>query len=527
VDEQSAPLPGIDEYVVARGGDLLRTAWLLTGDRHRAEDLVRTALGKALPHWRHIAASEAGHHDADVRRLMMTSYTAGRRHGRGDGRPSQHPSGQVWAPPDPRDVEDAVLRRDVLRALDGLPRVQRAVIVLRYFDDLSEAQTADALELSPGTVRSQSTRALAALAPTLAAPASGPHDPQWKLRDALGRTAPSSPSVDGLADSVRGYAARVRRRRRRTAASLTAVALVAAGTLALATGPELPFLPRPDPVPMPTVTSTQPVSSGLAFQSCQLPTIPLTGLSRNARPPSQRYDAVLVCARTDQDSVWSGSLPPDDVVAAPEALDSLRIEPRDEGVGCPPLPSGPAFRLLVRSKDGAVAYLPNEALRCQGWEMLASYFVAVAEQRGSPEADPLDGGYLGCPPLWQTPSTTVLTTLPRGTVLATATICLHPLVEATLSEVPRLRPMRGGVLGEVQLGPLNEELARRGTVRSPRAPCTQQSWVYVLRAVTADRRLVELAGNCPHELEVVGAPGNTLRLGAAASSVLRGSVLGS
>ena len=516
MDEQSALLPSFDDYVTARGGDLLRTAWLLTGDRQRAEDLVRTALAAVLPHWRRIAAQEAGHHDADVRRTMMATYATRRRRGPDHDRPSEPVAG------DPGGGEDAAVRDDVLAALARLPRAQRAVVVLLYFEDLGESQAAEALDSSVGTVRALGQRALAALPPTLAAPGSGPLDPQWRLRDALQGAAPSSPDVDGLAEGARRSAARSRRRRRTAGASLAAGTLVAVGTLALATGPNLPLLPDPEPSP----TTSSPPS--LPFQYCQLPAVAAAPAGSDGRSMSERYDAALVCARTDGDSVWSGSLPPDDVLTEPPALDLLRVAARDDGATCPPsLPRGPAFRLLLRTHDGTVEYLPNEALRCDGWEALSSYFVAVAEQRGDTAEDPRDGSYLACPPAWKTSAGTAPSSLPRGTVFATATICLHPLVEVTPTAAPVFRGMRGNVLGDLQVAPINGELADHGTVRARPRACAQKLWRYVLRAVTSEGEVVELASSCPEQLELVGAPGTVLRLGPEVASLLRGSVLGS
>jgi RNA polymerase sigma-70 factor (sigma-E family) len=159
VATRPAARPGFAEYVAARGDSLLRTAWLLTGDHHRAEDLVQTALGKTWPHWSQIVESGEGSYDAYVRRVMMTTYIAWwRRRWNAELPMAQLPerSGEV--------NQDAVeLRRDLLIALSALPRGQRAVVVLRYFEDLTEAQTAEALGCSVGTVKSHSARALAAL----------------------------------------------------------------------------------------------------------------------------------------------------------------------------------------------------------------------------------------------------------------------------------------------------------------------------------------------------------------------------
>ena len=148
-----------DEYVAARGADLLRTAYLLTGDHHRAEDLVQTALSKVWPRWDQVVAAEATSPHAYVRRVMLTTYIAWWRRRWTGEQPTEH------LPDDGgRDESDVVaLRRDLLQALAALPRGQRAVVVLRYFEDLTEAQTAQALGCSVGTVKSQCSRALTGL----------------------------------------------------------------------------------------------------------------------------------------------------------------------------------------------------------------------------------------------------------------------------------------------------------------------------------------------------------------------------
>ncbi|QGN59243.1 SigE family RNA polymerase sigma factor [Nostocoides sp. HKS02] len=152
--------PTFDDYVAARGAALLRRAWLLTGDHQRAEDLVQTALGKAWPQWRRISEQGDGSYDAYVRRVMLTTYIAWWRRRWN----AEYPTEVVPEPGDNPDEEDlATLRRDVLAALAQLPRGQRAVVVLRYFEDLTEAQTAEALDCSVGTVKSQTARALAVL----------------------------------------------------------------------------------------------------------------------------------------------------------------------------------------------------------------------------------------------------------------------------------------------------------------------------------------------------------------------------
>ena len=157
--EAFASPPSFDDYVAARGRHLLRTAWLLTGDHQKAEDLVQTALGKCWPRWGRITASGSGSYDAYVRRVMVTTYIAWWR---------RRWNAEVVTERLPETGEDGgvdrlLQRRDLQVALAALPRGQRAVLVLRYFEDLTEAQVADALDCSVGTVKSQAARGLATL----------------------------------------------------------------------------------------------------------------------------------------------------------------------------------------------------------------------------------------------------------------------------------------------------------------------------------------------------------------------------
>jgi RNA polymerase sigma-70 factor (sigma-E family) len=144
-----------DAFVAARGDALWRTAWLLTGDRYTAEDLVQTALAKAWPKWPGIG--EESRFEAYVRRTLFTTYVGWWRRKWNGERPTEHP------PERPAHMTDIEGGHDLLRALAALPRMQRAVVVCRWFDDLTEAQTAERLGISTGTVKSHSSRALAAL----------------------------------------------------------------------------------------------------------------------------------------------------------------------------------------------------------------------------------------------------------------------------------------------------------------------------------------------------------------------------
>ncbi len=141
------------DFVIRQRTRLLRTAYLLTGHRHDAEDLVQTALIKAVPHWHRIS----GDPEAYVRRILVRENISRWR-------------GRRWREvvvEDPGEVglhdEDVTGRIALHRALAQLPPRQRAVLVLRYFDDLSEAETARAIGCSVGTVKSTTSRALARL----------------------------------------------------------------------------------------------------------------------------------------------------------------------------------------------------------------------------------------------------------------------------------------------------------------------------------------------------------------------------
>lgn len=147
--------PGFDAFVAERGDALWRTAWLLTGDAQRAEDLVQTALGKCWSKFERVSAG--GSFEAYVRRTMLTTYTAWwRRRWNGEVPTEALPHTSTQR-------EDVEGRADLMTALAALPKGQRAVVVLRYFDDLTEQQTAEVLACSVGTVKSQNARALAAL----------------------------------------------------------------------------------------------------------------------------------------------------------------------------------------------------------------------------------------------------------------------------------------------------------------------------------------------------------------------------
>jgi RNA polymerase sigma-70 factor (sigma-E family) len=141
-----------DEFVGARSPALLRTAYLLTRDHALAEDLVQTALAKAWFHWSRIKSDDP---EPYVRRILVTTYSAWwRRRWTGEIPTEELP--ETPAPPG----EDGI---DLWDALGRLPRRQRAVLVLRFYEDLTEAETARLMGCSVGTVKSQASKALAKL----------------------------------------------------------------------------------------------------------------------------------------------------------------------------------------------------------------------------------------------------------------------------------------------------------------------------------------------------------------------------
>lgn len=149
------PPEGFAEFVRARSDALLRSAWLLTGDAGRAEDLLQTALTKAWRSWSSVEQPEAY-----VRRILFTTYvSAWRRHWRGE-----LASGAVPDAPDTHDMASDIATRDMVRrALGRLSRRARAIVVLRYIEDRPVAEVAELLGCSPETVKSTASRAMSTL----------------------------------------------------------------------------------------------------------------------------------------------------------------------------------------------------------------------------------------------------------------------------------------------------------------------------------------------------------------------------
>ncbi|WP_199523615.1 SigE family RNA polymerase sigma factor [Micromonospora craterilacus] len=152
-------------YVAGRIAALSRAAWLLTGDRHQAEDLVQLTLVRVARHWERVCA--AGDPEPYVRRTMYSQHVSlWRRRWRGVDLRADPP--EQTMPDGTAGVAQALVVRAALARL--APR-QRAVLVLRFFEDLTEVEAAAALGCSVSTVKSQTRDALARLrahAPELA-----------------------------------------------------------------------------------------------------------------------------------------------------------------------------------------------------------------------------------------------------------------------------------------------------------------------------------------------------------------------
>ena len=138
---------------------LYRLAFAVSGDRAAAEDDLQNAFAKVYSNWGRVR--RADHPEAYVRRIVLNEVLGGRRNGflkRERPNAAVEPTGSVASP------EAGVVERDAIwTAVRSLPPRQRAVVVLRYYEDLSEAEIAEALGCSRGTVKSQASAAIAAL----------------------------------------------------------------------------------------------------------------------------------------------------------------------------------------------------------------------------------------------------------------------------------------------------------------------------------------------------------------------------
>lgn len=146
---------GFRAFVEQNGATLLHAARLLTGDHHRGEDLVQTALTKVYLKWGRIEAPLPY-----ARKALVTAHIDQSRRKWWGERPTETLPEQPTASP---DVAASDMRDELRRMLSGLSARERAVVVLRYYCDLSEQDTADTLGIPVGTVKSSCARALARL----------------------------------------------------------------------------------------------------------------------------------------------------------------------------------------------------------------------------------------------------------------------------------------------------------------------------------------------------------------------------
>jgi RNA polymerase sigma-70 factor (sigma-E family) len=146
---------GFAQFVAARGRALQRTAWLLTGDWGIAEDLVQTALVRAWPRWERIHRRDQP--ELYVRKIILNTWLSWRQTKWRNEQATEHlPDGVVHG-----DMEGEItVRLAVRNALQSLTHRQRAVVVLRIFDDLPERQVADLLNCAVGTIKSTLSQAL-------------------------------------------------------------------------------------------------------------------------------------------------------------------------------------------------------------------------------------------------------------------------------------------------------------------------------------------------------------------------------
>ncbi|MDG4786367.1 SigE family RNA polymerase sigma factor [Micromonospora sp. WMMD1102] len=147
-----------EEYVHSRGAALVRFARLLTGDDHRADDLVQEVLAKAYVQWRRVVAADRP--DIYVRRMLVNANSSWWRR-----RSNRELSvAEIVDHPGDRDLGADAVERDLMwRLMARLPPRQRAVLVLRYYEDLDDASVAEILDCSPVTVRTTALRAVATL----------------------------------------------------------------------------------------------------------------------------------------------------------------------------------------------------------------------------------------------------------------------------------------------------------------------------------------------------------------------------
>lgn len=151
---------GFDDYVRARGATLRRFAYLLCGDRHLGEDLVQEVLIKAYRRWSKIESDQP---DRYLRTALVRSHVSWLRRRSSRERPAADERGPADSPAGGDFADTHAVRDELWARLGRLTRTQRAVLVLRYYEDLDDRQIAEALRCAPSTVRVHAARGLARL----------------------------------------------------------------------------------------------------------------------------------------------------------------------------------------------------------------------------------------------------------------------------------------------------------------------------------------------------------------------------
>ncbi|MFI9804975.1 SigE family RNA polymerase sigma factor [Streptomyces sp. NPDC052301] len=161
-DAKKARDEEFQSFMVGRWPRLMRTAFLLTGEQHAAEDLVQSTLEQVYASWRKVGAADDP--EAYVRRVMINAHARRHRRRLKEFLAPRDDSGLVREVADTGDrIAQADDRGALLQALAQLPARQREAVVLRYWEDLTETQTAQAMGCSVGTVKSNAAKGIAKL----------------------------------------------------------------------------------------------------------------------------------------------------------------------------------------------------------------------------------------------------------------------------------------------------------------------------------------------------------------------------
>ncbi|GHI08133.1 RNA polymerase subunit sigma-24 [Streptomyces cellostaticus] len=161
-DRKQARDEEFQSFMTGRWPRLMRTAFLLTGEQHAAEDLVQSTLEQVYVNWRRVGSADDP--EAYVRRVMINAHARRHRRRLKEFLAPRDDSGLAHEVPDTGDrIAQADDRSALLKALAQLPARQREAVVLRYWEDLTETQAAEAMGCSVGTVKSNAAKGIAKL----------------------------------------------------------------------------------------------------------------------------------------------------------------------------------------------------------------------------------------------------------------------------------------------------------------------------------------------------------------------------